>query len=241
MIEFPSTLKKGKLISRYKRFFADVELDTGEIVTAHCPNTGSMKTCRDEGATVYLLHNPAPTRKLDYTWELTETEGACLSGKQGFILINTHRPNKIVEDAILNEEIAELKGYADLRKEVKYGEKSRIDLLLENHSSSPDCYVEIKNVTLKDGDRAIFPDSVTERGTRHLLELESMAAKGFRAVIFFLVNRPDVSSFDVAREIDSVYCTTYDKATQNGVEVLVYQTLITTSEISIAKPLPLAI
>ena len=234
MIEFPSTLKKGKLISRYKRFFADVELDTGEIVTAHCPNTGSMKTCRDEGATVYLLHNPSPTRKLDYTWELTETEG-------GFVLINTHRPNKIVEDAIHNAEIPELKGYADLRREVKYGEKSRIDLLLENHPSSPDCYVEIKNVTLKDGDRAIFPDSVTERGTKHLLELEAMAAKGFRAVIFFLVNRPDVSSFDVAREIDSVYCNTYDKATQNGVEVLVYQTLITTSEISITNPLPLAI
>ena len=234
MIEFQSPLIKGKLINRYKRFFADVELENGDIVTAHCPNTGSMKTCRDEGATVYLLHNPSPTRKLAYTWELTETYG-------GFILINTHRPNKIVEDAILNNEIAELKGYADLRKEVKYGEKSRIDLLLENHPSSPDCYVEIKNVTLKDGDTAIFPDSKTERGTKHLMELEKMAANGFRAVIFFLVNRPDVSSFDVAREIDTVYCATFDKVIHNDVEVLVYQTRITTSEISINKSLPLPI
>ncbi len=233
MIKFQSPLLKGTLISRYKRFFADVELENGEIVTAHCPNTGSMKTCRDEGATVYLLHNPSPTRKLDYTWELTETEG-------GFILINTHRPNKIVENAILNKEIPELIGYSELRREVKYGEKSRIDLLLENHSSSPDCYVEIKNVTLKNGDTANFPDSVTERGTKHLLELEAMATNGFRAVIFYLVNRPDVTAFNVAREIDPVYCTTFDKVIQNGVEVLIYQTSITTSQITIKGPLPFA-
>lgn len=232
MIKFQSPLLKGTLISRYKRFFADVKLENGEVVTAHCPNTGSMKTCRDEGATVYLLHNPSPTRKLDYTWELTETAG-------GFILINTHRPNKIVEDAILNNEIAELNGYANLRREVKYGEKSRIDLLLENHSSLSDCYVEIKNVTLKDGDTAIFPDSVTERGTKHLLELEKMADEGFRAVIFYLVNRPDVSSFDVAREIDPKYCEAFDKAIKNGVEVLIYQTGITTSHIAIKKQLML--
>lgn len=232
MIKFPSTLIKGKLISRYKRFFADVALENGETITAHCPNTGSMKTCRDEGATVYVIYNPSPTRKLDYTWELTETEG-------GFILINTHRPNKIVEDAILNGEIPELKGYADLRREVKYGEKSRIDLLLENHKSTADCYVEIKSVTLKDGERAIFPDSVTERGTKHLLELQKTAEQGFRAVIFFLVNRPDVSSFDVAREIDPVYGETFDKVIKNGVEVIVYQTNITTSEISLAGPLPI--
>jgi len=234
MIEFPSSLVKGKLISRYKRFFADVKLDNGEVVTAHCPNTGSMKTCRDEGATVYLLHNPSPTRKLDYTWELTETEG-------GYILINTHRPNKIVEDAILNKEIQELKGYRGLRREVKYGEKSRIDLLLENHATYPDCYVEIKNVTLKQENVGIFPDSVTERGTKHLIELESMVAKGFRAVIFYLVNRPDVKSFDVARKIDPKYCATFDKVINKGVEVVIYQTRISISEIAIDKALPLSV
>ena len=153
MLTFSSPLIEGKLIKRYKRFFADVELANGEVVTAHCPNTGSMKSCGEPGDTVFVLHAPSPTRKLAYTWELTKTP-------KGFVGVNTARPNHIVANAIENGKVAELSAYRDIKQEVKYGVNSRIDILL----SCPDkgqCYVEVKNTTLLDGDLVLFPDSVS--------------------------------------------------------------------------------
>ncbi len=232
MIKFNSPLIKGTLIKRYKRFLADVKLESGEEITAHCPNTGSMKTCQWEGATVYLTHHDDPKRKLKYTWELTETDG-------GYICVNTHRPNRIVEQAILDDQIPELSGYANLKREKKYGENSKIDLFLSGHESQPDCYVEIKNVTLKEGDTITFPDAVTTRGTKHLNELQNVAKAGDRAVIFYLVNRPDGKEFGIAGDIDPVYNETFKKVTKKDVEVLIYQSKASMEGIEIDQKLPL--
>ena len=216
-MKFENGLVKGKLIKRYKRFLADVTLENGDQITAHCANTGSMKTCGSEGDTVWLSYNPSPKRKLPYSWEFTEVEG-------GYIGINTARPNSLVEEAIKLEHIKELNGYDSLRREVKYGEKSRIDILLEDSNGKlPPCYVEVKNVTLL-GDTCIeFPDAVTTRGQKHLDELCKVAESGMRAVMFYLVNRPEGSYFKVASDVDPVYAEKLKLAKKAGVEILCYR------------------
>lgn len=215
MIPFPKELVAGELIQRYKRFFADVRLPSGEVVTAHCANTGSMKTCGAPGDTVYLLHDPKPTRKLAYTWELTGTSG-------GYIGVNTARPNHVVAAAIAAGQVAELSGYETLKQEVKYGVNSRIDIHLSS-KTKPDCYVEVKNTTLLSGEEVQFPDAVTERGLKHLVELTAVVRGGARAVMFYLVNRPEGSAFAPAASIDPAYTAGLRDARAAGVEILAYR------------------
>jgi sugar fermentation stimulation protein A len=211
---FPKPLVRGELLRRYKRFFADVRLASGEVVTAHCPNSGSMKTCADVGTEVALLHHDDPARKLAYTWELAQI------GK-GWVCVNTMRPNVVASEAVETGAISELSGYETLRREVKYGTNSRIDFLLEGPRGR--AWVEVKNVSMKDPDAPLarFPDAVTERGLKHLHELAKMRRKGDRAVMLFFTSRPDVEAVSLAPEIDPDYCAGFKKATKAGVETLV--------------------
>jgi sugar fermentation stimulation protein A len=231
-MKFETDLIKGKLIKRYKRFLADVELENGEVVVAHCANSGSMMSVKDEGATVWLSPSDNPKRKLKYTWEIIEVDGFNVG-------INTGLPNKIVEEAILAGKIKELSGYDSLKREVKYGVNSRIDVLLED-ASKPKCYVEVKNVTLRRGDHADFPDSVTARGAKHLRELGDMVEEGHRAVMFYLVQRADCKIMDIARDIDPEYDAELKKAIKRGVEVICYQCDVGLREIKVTTPVPVA-
>ena len=232
-MQFPSPLVTGTLIRRYKRFLADVRLDTGEVVTAHCADTGSMLGLKDPGSRVWLSTNDNPKRKLKYTWELIEVDLGCGPHLVG---INTNHPNIIVTQAIERGLIPELDGYASLRREVKYGINSRIDILLRNQGR-PDCYVEIKNVHLmRKAGFAEFPDAVTERGKKHLNELMAYVQQGCRCVMFYLIQRTDAETFSLARDIDSEYALAFDKARKAGVEAYAYYCKITLQEIDIGKP-----
>lgn len=233
MIEFPKPLVEGVLLRRYKRFLADVRLATGEEVTAHCVNTGSMKTCGSPGDTVMLLHNPSPTRKLAYTWELTRTS-------KGFIGVNTARPNHVVASAIAAGRIPELQEQTEIKCEVKYGTNSRIDILLTSPNGRR-CFVEVKNTTLLVGDEVQFPDAVTERGLKHLQELTKVVEEGDRAVMFYLVNRAEGQLFAPARTIDPEYAKALKKATASGVEALAYRAVHTLKGIDIGESLPVKI
>ncbi|MCK5041936.1 MAG: DNA/RNA nuclease SfsA [Sphingomonadales bacterium] len=227
-------LTHAKLIKRYKRFLADATLDDGTEIVAHCANSGSMMGLKDEGASIYLSPNTNPKAKLDWRWEMIEVDGALVG-------INTSRPNAIVAEAISAQEISELCGYDNLKREVKYGGNSRIDILLSNEGPNQNdeqlCYVEVKSVTLKRGDNAEFPDAVTARGTKHLNELIDMVKNGHRAVMFYLVQRGDCGAFNIADDIDPLYAKTLVKAKNAGVELLCYDCELTTKEININKPL----
>ena len=196
-MKFHAPLVKGTLVKRYKRFMADVTLEDGSTVTAHCANSGSMLSVNEPGAEVWISPAANPDRKLKWTWELIRI-GRSLVG------INTSLPNAIVAEAIEKGKIPELAGYESLRREVKYGKNSRIDILLEDPKKGL-CYVEIKNVTmrrdLKDGPLE-FPDGVTSRGAKHLVELADMVAEGHRAVMLYLVQRGDGDRFEIAADID---------------------------------------
>jgi sugar fermentation stimulation protein A len=213
-MRFPDRLHRGRLVRRYNRFLADVVLDGGERITAHVPNTGSMKSTNAPGSPVALSHHPDPDRKLKWTLELVRA-GRCWVG------VNTGRPNHIVEEAIRAGRIGPLRGYPAIRREVKYGENSRIDLLLEGKRGL--CYVEVKNVTYRQGRQGLFPDAVTARGAKHLLELREMVRQGHRGVMFFLVNRDDCTSFAPACEIDPYYCEVLREVVPGGVEPLAYR------------------
>lgn len=224
------TLICGRLIRRYKRFLADIELDDGTVVTAHCPNSGSMKGCDRPGAPVRLSISNNPARKLLYTWELVQIDNY-------WVGLNTMLPNRLTEEGILNGTVAELLGYRNIRREVPYGsERSRIDLLLEGEQKR--CFVEVKNVTLVDGGQALFPDAVTERGQKHLRELMEVVANGDRGVIMFTVQRGDGLSVAPADLIDPVYGTLLRKAARQGVEVLAYRAMVTPEEIRLTGRLP---
>ncbi|WP_025898934.1 DNA/RNA nuclease SfsA [Sneathiella glossodoripedis] len=227
-MKFPSPLIKGTLIKRYKRFLSDIELENGEVVTAHCANSGSMMGLKEPGYGVYLSQSDNPKRKLKYSWELVDT-GSALVG------INTSHPNKIVAEAISAGQIPELTGYDNLRPEVKYGQNSRIDILLEK-SSGEKCYVEVKNVTLlREEGCAEFPDAVTSRGTKHLQELSEMVNQGHRAVMFYLVQRDDSTQFKIAGDIDPTYSDALKKAQKSGVEVICYDCKLSADEIAVHK------
>lgn len=225
-------LVEGTLVQRYKRFFADVRLADGTTVTAHCPNTGTMKTCGSPGDTVYLTHDPNPKRKLAYTWELTR-RGAALVG------VNTMRPNALVAEAVRAKAIAELAACRLVRTEAKYGVNSRIDLLLEEETGGRQVYVEVKNATMLEGDRVVFPDAVTSRGLKHLDELTAMVRAGHRAVMLFLVNRTDGRAFAPAAAIDPAYAAGLRSARRNGVEVLAYRAAITLLGTQVAESVPI--
>ena len=226
-MEFPDPLYAGRLVKRYKRFLCDVELDDGMALTAHCPNPGSMLGLAEPGSEIWLSKSRNPARKLAYTWELARV-GDRLVG------INTTHPNAIVAEAVSAGRIPALAGYDTLRREVKYGRNARIDILLES-TARPPCYVEVKNVHLKRGPFAEFPDAVTARGAKHLAELSAMVAKGARAVMFYLVQREDCDGFAVAADIDPAYAQAWDAARAGGVEGICYCCRITTQAIVIDR------
>jgi len=236
-LKFPDPLIPGKLIKRYKRFLADVELADGTVVTAHCANSGSMLCVKGKGSKVWLSPARNPDRKLKYTWELIKV-GRALVG------INTQWPNRIVEEAVLAGKIPELEGYESLSREVKYGKNSRIDLLLED-PGRPKCYVEVKSVTLRRGagagDPLEFPDAVTARGTKHLAELSDMVKQGHRAVMMYLAQRGDGDSFTIAADIDPAYNTALRAAMKAGVEVLCYDCKLNVRGIELSAPVELAL
>jgi sugar fermentation stimulation protein A len=234
-MKFPTPLVRGRLVKRYKRFLADVTLDSGEQITATCPNTGSMLGLAVPGAAVWLSVSASPTRKYPHTWELVEADlgqGPVLVG------INTSHPNRIVSDAIVAGEIPELAGYANLRREVKYGISSRIDILLEDPAKGL-AYIEIKNVHLsRTSGLAEFPDAKTERGVKHLAELSAMVAAGHRAVMLYLIQRADAEHFALADDIDPRYAAAFATAQAAGVEALDYACHLTSEEITITRAVP---
>jgi sugar fermentation stimulation protein A len=227
----------GKLIRRYKRFLADVQLDDGEIITVHCPNTGSMKNCIEEGASVWLSRSDKPSRKYPFTWELTRT------ARGHFIGINTGKANAIVKAGILGNKVAEVRDYPIIKTEQKYGsENSRIDILLSGHSKYPDCFLEVKSVTLLEAPVSkglgYFPDSVSERGSKHLRELMQMVEQGYRAVLFYCVQHSGIHEVRPASHIDHVYADTLRRAVAAGVEVLAYKVSFRGNWPVLGKPVP---
>ncbi len=235
-MKFPSPLIRGRLIKRYKRFLADVSLDTGELVTATCPNTGSMMGLAIPGTVVWLSISASPTRKYPYTWEMVEAD---LGQGPELVGINTNHPNRLVSDAIAAGQIPELAGYASLRREVKYGLSSRIDILLEDPAKGL-AYVEIKNVHLsRKAGLAEFPDSVTERGAKHLAELSAMVAAGHRAVMLYLIQRADGREFTLAPDIDPRYAEAFASARAAGVEAIAYACRLSPVEIAVAGAVPI--
>lgn len=235
-MKFPDPLIRGKLVKRYKRFLTDVELDDGSIVVAHCANSGSMESVKEPGSEVWISPARNPDRKLKFTWELVRV-GETLVG------INTSLPNMIVSEAIETGAVPELAGYNSLRREVKYGKNSRIDIFLES-DDKPICYVEVKNTTMRrnlDDGPVEFPDAVTSRGTKHLMELTDMVAEGHRAVMFYLVQREDSDTFTVADDIDPTYAEALQSAMKAGVEVLCYGCTMTPEEIFVSRQLQIAL
>ncbi len=217
-----SGLVPGTLIQRYKRFLADVRLEDGSVVTAHCTNTGSMKTCWEPGDRVLLEIAANTDRKLKFTWLAVERPG-------GWVGVETGMPNRVVAEAARRNALPGLPGLHGVRTEVKYGaENSRIDVLAlddEGHQ----VFIEVKNTTLKAGEWALFPDAVTERGTKHLRELQAMVREGHRAAIALFVHRMDVDRFDAAREIDPAYAAELDRAAESGVIILPLAVRLVTS------------
>ncbi len=230
-MRLPAPLVKGRLKKRYKRFLADVILEDGREGTAHCANPGSMLGVAVEDAPVWVHEHGDPKRKLAFSWELVEVDRA-------LIPVNTTNPNKIVPEAIERGVIPELSGYGDIAREVKYGQSSRIDLLLTGGRRKKPCYVEIKNVHLRRlPGLAEFPDSVTKRGAKHLEELSGVAAQGDRAVMLFVVQRGDCARFAPAADLDPAYADALKRAASAGVELLCYDCEITTFEIVLRKAL----
>jgi len=222
-------LVQGRLLKRYQRFKADVKLRNGHVVTALCPNTGSMMACSEPGRPVYLSRQNRPERRLKYTWEMIDMPTSLVG-------VNTWVPNLIVRTSILNGKIKELSGYETIRREVPYGHNSRIDLLLEKGGGR--CFVEIKNCTLTENGTALFPDAVTSRGLKHLKELQHHVGGQDRCVMFYLIQRMDAERFRPAHEIDPAYGQELKNVAERGVEILVYDVFMDLEGISINKPIP---
>ena len=232
-MRFPSPLQRGRLIKRYKRFLVDVALDRGKIVTATCPNTGSMLGLTEPGSAVWLSKSDSPTRKYAHTWEMVEAD---LGLGPSLVGINTGHPNRLVAEAIEARAIKRLGGYRSLRREVKYGEASRIDILLEDAKKGR-CYVEIKNVHLmRTAGLAEFPDCVTARGVKHLRELAEMVVQGHRAVMVFLIQRSDAKRFRLARDLDLAYWEAFGLAAAAGVEAMAFRCHMSPEEIALDAP-----
>ena len=228
----PQPVARGRLIRRYKRFLADIELEDGQIITAHCANTGSMAGLTAPGLPVYLSHSCNPKRKLAWSWQTVELES-------GLVGINTAQPNRLVAEALANKAIVPLAAYSHVRPEVKYGEKSRIDFLLTGEDL-PDCYLEVKNVHFsRQAGLAEFPDSVTARGARHLREMAKMVEQGHRAVTLYVVQRMDCTRFAFAAELDPAYAKAQEDAEHRSVEFLAYSCQISPLEITLAASLPI--
>ncbi|MFO0997650.1 MAG: DNA/RNA nuclease SfsA [Alphaproteobacteria bacterium] len=234
-MRFTDPLIRATLVRRYKRFLADACLEDGTPITAHCPNPGSMMGLQEPGSEIWLSPARSPTRALRYTLELVRVPG-------GLVGINTAHPNRIAEEAIRAGSIPELGGYGSMRREVRYGRNSRIDLLLEADGRPP-CLVEVKNVHLKRGEDprgiAEFPDSVTARGAKHLAELADAVEAGQRAVMLYIVQRADCDRFRLAEDIDPTYARAFESALARGVEALCYACTITHRSIDVDRRLPI--
>ena len=227
-MEFTKSLIKGKLIKRYKRFFTDVQLSK-QVVTAHCPNTGSMKGLLDEGNDVYVLPNNDPKRKLKYGLEIIKT-------KKNLVGVNTHMANRIAQHGLENNLIKELKNNDSIKPEVFFNKETRFDFLVEKDSQK--IFVEVKNVTLFRGHKtAEFPDAVTSRGSKHLLTLIDAIKKGYKSYLLFLVQIQNMENFKIAKDIDNEYYKNYIKAKKAGVNFLAYRCNISSKKIFIDKKL----
>lgn len=223
-------LIQGTLLKRYQRFVAEVQLEDGDMTKVHCPNSGSMMACSEPGRPVYLSRAANPKRKLPYTWQLIRMP-------RSLVGINTLVPNRLVPAAVAVGRIPELAGYDFVRREAVTAPGTRLDLYLGSRKA-PACFVEIKNCTLVEGDTAYFPDAVTSRGLKHLIELERLVETGHRAVIFFLVQRMDAKVFRPADAIDPRYCDRLRRAVKNDLEILAYDVHISLTSISLRKRLP---
>jgi|SRR5215472_501966 len=233
-MRFAAPLIPATLIRRYKRFLADVTLASGETVTVHCANPGAMLGLMEPGARVWLSKSANPKRKLGYSWELVEVD---FGGGAELVGINTANPNALAAEALAGGRIATLAGYDSIRREVKYGENSRVDFLLEGRGRPP-CYVEIKNVHLmRRRGLAEFPDSVTARGAKHLGELAAMAAQGARAVMLYLVQIGSAERFALARDIDTAYAAAFDRARAGGIEAIAHRCRLSHDAIEVAAPI----
>jgi sugar fermentation stimulation protein A len=231
-MRFTTPLLPATLVRRYKRFLADVVLPSGETVTAHCANPGSMIGLAAPGSAVWLSRSDNPKRKLGYSWELVEVD---LGSGAELVGINTTNPNALAAEAIAAGLIPELTGYRSVRREVKYGKNSRVDFLLEAEGRPP-CYLEVKNVHLmRQRGLAEFPDAVTKRGAKHLVELADMKAAGARAVMLFLVQIASAERFGLARDIDPAYGAQFDLARTQGVEALARRCRISRGRIEVAE------
>jgi sugar fermentation stimulation protein A len=235
-MRFPAPLIPATLVRRYKRFLADVVLDTGEALTVHVANPGAMTGLAAPGARVWLSRSADPRRKLAYSWELVEVDFG--TGKE-FAGVNTAHPNPLVAAAIAQGVIAELAGYAAIRREVKYGRNSRVDFVLADPARPP-CYVEVKNVHLmRTPGLAEFPDAVTARGARHLDELAEVVAGGGRAVMLYLIQICSASRFALARDIDPAYGKAFDRARTGGVEAIAYRCTVLSEGLDVAAAVPI--
>ena len=228
-IKWPPLIR-GNLVKRYKRFMADVVLETGEQITAHCPNSGSMLGCCEPGRPVYLSHHNNPKRKLKYTWELIDMPSSLVG-------VNTLIPNRLVATSIATGALAEFKYYDSVRREVKTSHGSRIDLLLTQNDQDS-CFVEIKNCTLVNNGTAYFPDATTSRGLKHLIELQTLVSSGARCVMFYLIQRMDAEIFQPADHIDPKYGKELRNAVANGVEIMVYDVDINLEQIVLRRKVP---
>jgi sugar fermentation stimulation protein A len=231
-MQFDSLLE-GRLLRRYKRFLADVELPGGEIITVHCPNTGAMTGCAEAGARVWLSLSDSKTRKYAHTWELVETS-------RGMACIHSARANRVVREAVVAGRIPGFGDYPDIRVEVKYGEGSRVDLLLEGDAGR--VFVEVKSVTLcREGGRGAFPDAVSERGRKHLQALQAVRDRATRAVLFFCVFHQGINSVSAAGDIDPRYRDALQQAMAAGVEVLAWRASISPQGIDLSQALPFSL
>lgn len=230
-MEFQAPTASGIITNRYKRFLADITLDSGEEITAHIANTGSMKTCWEPGWKALLTHYPNSDRKLKYSVEM-------LHNGETWIGVNTSASNKIVEEALIHKKIRGLTSYLNIKREYKVG-KSRIDFFLSGSKKYPDYFLEVKNVTLKgDAKKVLFPDSISERGQKHLEELTQLALQGYKAGIFFLVQREDVDKFRPAKLIDPRYDELLKIAKKSGVDIHVYQCHLNTTGVEVSHRIP---
>ena len=228
-MDFENELISGVLIKRYKRFLVDIKLKD-KIITAHCPNPGSMKGLAQEGEKVWLEERINPNAKLPYSWKLSQLSDDTL------IVVDTTLANQVVLEALQKKAIPSLEHYSKISAEVKYGANSRLDFLLESECGSL-CYLEVKSISLSENGTGLFPDSVTKRGTKHLNELSHIATKGHRSIIFYLIQRTDVSRWDLACNIDKDYCLAFNMAQKNGVEAMAYTANISTNEIELGVEL----
>jgi sugar fermentation stimulation protein A len=231
-MRFPTPLVPARLIRRYKRFFADMELQDGREVTAHCPNTGPMTGLVDPGQRCWIEPNDDPKKKLRFGWRMVEHEDGNFTG------VDTSVPNRMLKAALMDHRVPELADWPEVRPEVKYGQNSRIDFLLSG-GGLPDAYVEVKSVTLlREAGLGEFPDTVTTRGAKHLDELARVAAEGHRAVIFYLVQRTDCDRVAVAGDLDPGYGAAFERARAAGVEVLCYDCGLSPEGVELGRALP---